>query len=142
MTKAQKEVTKQEKAVKRREKDLEEARPELVTIEAGIAHAGKKLKVAEKNTAETQADLATRQAELARLKADLAAVEKAEKRHRGESPSVSESYTVTDFMVICLTDELKKTAASKGLALSAEDLKEYQELFVLFSSDVLFIPEC
>lgn len=113
-TKAQKEVSKQDKVVKKKEKDLEEAvrafplregrgvarsplqlhalttmhllvqRPDLVAIDARLAHAAKKLKSAEANTTVVQRDLGVNEGKLATLEKDLARVNKEQKAAQGQ----------------------------------------------------------
>lgn len=89
VVRAQKDVTKQEKVVKTQEKALDDAKPELVAIDAKMAHAAKNLKKAELVTKTVEGELATRQAAADRFQQDLAGVQKAVARHTGEL-----SYTV------------------------------------------------
>lgn len=59
-------------------------RPELVAIDAKIAHAAKKLKSASANAESVERDLEAGEEKLDGLKKDLEGVEKAQKRSKGE----------------------------------------------------------
>jgi structural maintenance of chromosome 1 len=102
VAKAQKDVIKAEKAVKRKQKESEEKvsrrdlqirrctnadcsqRPDLVAMDAKMAHASKKMKAAEDNAKTIERDLLVGEGKLAQLNKDLAVVQKAAAAHEGE----------------------------------------------------------
>lgn len=102
-------------------------RPELVAIDAKIAHAAKKLKSASANAESVERDLEAGEEKLDGLKKDLEGVEKAQKRSKGQySPRRALPISLTDQSF--LTDAAAKAAKAKGVDLTEGDLEEYYSL--------------
>ncbi|EDR03647.1 condensin complex subunit SMC1 [Laccaria bicolor S238N-H82] len=104
--KARTAVMQKEKGIKKAEKALDGKKPELVTIEAHITHATRKMNNAEKSKEELVKDLKTRQEKFDRLQTELKSV-------RRDADKAQEE---------------QRKASHHNVALTEESLDEYRAL--------------
>ena len=85
-------------------------RPEISRIDGALEHASKKLKKASDQAAKTTIDVAEYEKVISGLERDKELAQRAKEKHRREQ---------------------EKLKLEKGIALGAEDLEEYNRLYVL-----------
>ncbi|KAH9170044.1 cohesin complex subunit psm1 [Lactarius sanguifluus] len=104
--KARSVVAKAEKRIKKAEKALEDKKPELVAIEASIAHSTRKLNNAQKLREQVSKDVDKQATKVRSYQADLETVQKAANE----------------------AQEAQRQASQDSLSLSEESLEEYRRL--------------
>lgn len=103
---ARSEAITREKRIKKQEKAIEKKKPDLLDIDAQIAHADRKARNAEGVIKEIKADISKQEANIARLRAEREAVRRA-------ADAAAEEH---------------RSAASRNTSLSTERLEEYRRL--------------
>jgi structural maintenance of chromosome 1 len=104
---AQKEATAKEKQLKQRERAYDERKPELLALEAQMAHSTKKIANADTISATVAKDRDAHAKSLKQLEKDLTLVQKAARQH---------------------AEEARKASQATGLTLSEEDQATYRKL--------------